>query len=82
MPLDPANAFSTPFAGPVDDAEGAKWTNIAALVFDAGLSVNTTYGTNQSGALYSKIVPALTNTFRYTNAIYASTSKQLHRYHQ
>ena len=72
MPLDPLNTFT--LLGPANAAEGAQWTNIAALIFDAGLSVNTAYGTNQSGALYSKIVPALTNTFRYTNAIYASTS--------
>ena len=68
MPLDPAASF-TP-TGPAT----VQWSNIAALVFDAGLAVNTAYGTNQSGATFSKVVPALTNVFRYANAVYASTS--------
>jgi hypothetical protein len=69
LPLDPANSFTNP-TGPAS----LQWSNIAALVFDAGLSVNTAYGTNQSAATFSKVVPALTNTFRYLNAIYAPVS--------
>ncbi len=68
MPLDPANSF-TP-TGPAT----VQWSNIAALVYDAGLSVNTAYGTNLSGATYSKIVTAMTSVFRYANAVYAPAS--------
>jgi len=58
MPLDP-NCYTT----------DAQRRAIGAICYDAGVSVNTEYESDGSGANTLKTKDALTNTFKYSNAI-------------
>ncbi len=64
MVLDPADS----------GANSTQCQAIGALTADAGVSVNTDYGQDSSGVKdIASLVPALINTFRYSNAICGST---------
>jgi hypothetical protein len=44
---------------------------VGALVHDAGVAVDMSYGATGSSAYFSQIQPALTNTFKFASAVYS-----------
>jgi uncharacterized protein YjdB len=65
MPFQPGNSATT-----------AERQNIGALLFDIGISVKSSYTLDETGATMALAFKRLTDTFRYSNAVYGATASR------